>query len=67
MFEIFLLGRCIFREKVLKVVLFDGGSSGNELVHEARVCPTAHDLPEKSKLNQTGLIRVNSLTHLNIW
>jgi hypothetical protein len=56
-FEIFLPGRCIFREKVVEVVLFYGGSSGNELVHEARVCPTAHDLPEKKhQLNQTGLI-----------
>ncbi len=57
MFETFLLGCCIFREKVVEIVLFDGGSSGNELVHEARVCPTAHDLPEKKS---TGSNRVNS-------
>ena len=41
----------------MKVVLFDGGSSGDELVHQARVCPTAHDLPEKKP---TGSNRVNS-------
>jgi hypothetical protein len=41
----------------VKVVLFDGGSSGDELVHEARVCPTAHDLPEKMP---TESKRVNS-------